>query len=63
MLLATKKEYPSKITHATLITKVSKDDIYYTAHTAPQKNQSLWKMVKKGYVTACYIIILKEGAK
>ena len=63
MLLDVKNNNHVEFTHATLITKLSSNDIFYTAHTAPQKNQSLSSMIKKKKVFNCCIIILKDGAK
>ena len=59
----TKNDNKIKYNHATILTKVSSKDIFYTAHTAPRKNQSLLEMIEKSKIFACYFIIIKDGAK
>ena len=63
MLVDTKNDSKTSFNHATIITNISKNDIFYTAHTAPRKNQSLSKMIKNKKIFACYFIILKDSAK
>ena len=36
-------EYENIPTHAILITSVTEDDVYYTAHTSSRKNQSIYE--------------------
>ena len=48
--------------HATIITKISAKDVFYSAHTSPRKNQSLLQMVKGGLIEACCVYHLWDNA-
>ena len=49
--------------HATIITKVTNTDIFYSAHTVNRYNQSLKKQIKNGDVEQICILLMKNNAR
>lgn len=54
-----KEEY----NHATIITKISNNEIYYSAHSSNRLNAKLSKKIDDRQIQSVYIISLKNNAK
>lgn len=63
MLMDTKFDGRETYSHATIISKMASNEIYYCAHSTDSRDQKLSKVVSQKKVEAIYIISIKENAK